>query len=90
MQLDFPGLNTKLRAIESSMFIISFVKHKKIPYLDKHIGWDHFLRVLIPANLKTRQVEMQLGKGYKASAKRVQTELEPVVTSGQQTKLNLR
>ena len=33
---------------------------------------------------------MQLGKGYKASAKRVQTELEPVVTSGQQAKLNLR
>jgi len=46
--------------------------------------------MLIPANLKARQVEMQLGKGYKASAERVQTELEPVVTSGQQAKLNLR
>ena len=32
---------------------------------------------------------MQLGKSYKASAKRVQTELEPVITSGQQSELNL-
>lgn len=46
--------------------------------------------MLIPANLKARQVEMQLGKGYKASAKRIQTKLEPVVTSGQQAELNLR
>lgn len=46
--------------------------------------------MLIPANLKARQIEMQLGKGYKASAERVQTELEPVVTSRQQAKLNLK
>lgn len=46
--------------------------------------------MLIPANLKARQVEMQLGKGYKASAKRIQTKLEPVITSGQQAELNLR
>ena len=46
--------------------------------------------MFIPANLKARQVEVQLGKGYKASAKRVQTKLEPVVTSGQQAELNLR
>lgn len=46
--------------------------------------------MLIPANLKAGKVEMQLGKGYKAGAKRVQTKLEPVVTSGQQAELNLR
>jgi len=45
--------------------------------------------MLIPANLKARQVEMQLGKGYEAGAKRIQAKLEPVVTSGQQTELNL-
>jgi len=45
--------------------------------------------MLIPANLKARQVEVQLGKRYIASGKRVQTELEPVITRGQQTKLDL-
>lgn len=82
--------------VKWACFHISSVKfqfrpeHKRFPYLDKNIGWNHFLCVLIPANLKARQIEMQLGKGYKASAKRVQTELEPVITSGQQTKLNLK
>ena len=46
--------------------------------------------MLVPANLKARQVEVQLGKGYKPSTKGVQTKLEPVVTSGQQTELYLR
>ena len=63
---------------------------RTIPYLYEYISRKHFLRMLIPANLKARQVEMQLGKGYEAGAKRVQTKLESVVTSGQQAELNLR
>ena len=45
--------------------------------------------MFISANLKARQFEMQLGKSQKAGVKRVQTELEPVIASWQQTKLNL-
>ena len=45
--------------------------------------------MFIPANLKARQFEMQLGKSQKAGVKRVQTELESLIASWQQTKLNL-
>ena len=62
---------------------------KKVSYLYKNIGRNQFLRKFISANLKARQFEMQLGKSQKAPVKRVQTELEPVIASWPQTKLNL-